>query len=217
MGRLLQCGALAGLFTLTACAMGGPPLRGTGLEGTTSEPGASAAGMMMPSSGPAADASTPPPPPPPAAASEMMRDGGAAPLVANPDCKIDLTMGVPPLPDSCLPRCAPDTLESMFGCSDGTCRRAVMAADSTPSTSLTITRAAVEDQIAALDCELCFDVQSDSCAQESCPSQMRDYLACRVTGAMCRVEGAILGACVEDNQLAHGACQTERLPRCFGI
>ena len=204
---------------LAGCAIGGP-IRGTDFDDTAAQPGSGAAGMMSPSSAPGIvmpDAAMPPPPPPPATpAPESMADAGAAVPIVNPECKVDLTMGVPPLPDPCLPRCAPETLEGMLDCRDGTCRRAVMGADMTMSTSLTISRAGREDDVASLDCELCFVVQSDSCAQDSCPHQMRDYLACRATGGMCRVEEAILGACVEDNQLAHGACQTERLPRCFG-
>ena len=208
------------LVTLaTSCAMGGPIRGGAGDEMTTT-PGEGAASMMgaaEPAMLPSPAPSPTPSPSAPAEAAPEPSPTAATEPEANPDCRIDITAGIPPLPDACLPRCAPATMERMFSCGDGTCRRTTMEADPTRPTSLTISSSGHDDRLAALDCLTCFDALSDSCAHDVCPSEMLIYLDCRALGEACSGPQTMLSACVDARSISYTACLTDRTPRCFGI
>ena len=216
IGTRSLVGLLLGMLC-ASCAMGGPIRGGAGEEGATT-PGEGASSMMMPAESPMMPAAAAPPQPEP---SEAPAPAPTPPTPAepepNPGCRIDITAGIPPLPDACLPRFAPTTMERMFSCGDGMCRRSMLESDPTRPTSLTVSSSGLEDRLTALDCITCFDALSDSCAHDVCPSEMLMYLDCRGLGGTCTTQQAMLGACVETSTIPYTACLTDRTPRCFGI
>ena len=109
MDQCMRCLVVMSALALSSCAMGGP-IRGSVGEDPDARPaeGARAMEIAPPPPPPSmAEEPTAPPPPPEAESSS----GEEEPSEVNPACRIDISDGVPPLPDACLPRCAPMTME----------------------------------------------------------------------------------------------------------
>jgi hypothetical protein len=100
-----------------------------------------------------------------------------------------------------------------MGCADVPCQTSALDADTTPSTTLTLTASGMSDTL-DLDCGSCFNLMNNSCISESCPTEWNAYLQCNaMMGMGCDTE---LNACFSRNMATIQSCARPRIESCFG-
>jgi len=114
-----------------------------------------------------------------------------------------------------LPRCEAATVDCVNACEDLDCQTACLQADTTPSVDIGAAQ--------PLDCELCFNVQFNSCLFDACPTQGADFLCCTEDQGCsdinncpaCGTESDAFSACAMP--AASGCFTADYLAACFAM
>lgn len=131
-----------------------------------------------------------------------------------------------PLPSTCLPRCARATLDAYSACpgdaSGATCRQTALDNDTYRTALLTAGAESIE-----LTCDLCFNIQYESCLNEVCPTEYQAFVTCASSASNpstdCATQIEAVNTCQTANQTEMQTCVSGsagspgRVALCFDI
>lgn len=145
-------------------------------------------------------------------------DAGVDAGVIGGACSVENSLGFPPLPSGCLPRCAQATWNTVVACRAEAnplpCQEAAIRADPTMETMIP----GIAGVVVPVNCSGCLDWQTNACLFEHCYTEQLAFVRCRIEsmGGACAAETAAVQQCAQ-RSMEFFTCRRTREQACAGL